>query len=65
MYKKVSRADQINASLEKDQKVKSLNSEEDIEKIASINKYMEDVRKEYQMKESLSQISASGIVLNA
>ena len=65
MYKKVNRADDINARLEKDKKIKRLDSKKDIEKITSMNEYMESVRKEYHIKESMSQISASRIVLNA
>ncbi|MGM0407930.1 MAG: hypothetical protein ACQERU_08090 [Bacteroidota bacterium] len=65
MFKKVSKTSEINARLEKEDKVTLLNSDDDINQITAINEYMEGVRKDYQIKESKSQISASHVILNA
>lgn len=65
MYKKISKTTEINARLQEEGKVTPLNTVGDISRLTSMNEYMEDVRKEYHMKESRSQISASRIVLNA
>lgn len=65
MFKQLSKTPEINARLNKDGKVTLLNSVADLARITSMNEYMEDVRKDYHMKESQSQISASRIVLNA
>lgn len=65
MFKRISRSAEINERLEKQGKIKYLNSAEDLAKITSMNKYMDEVRSDYQMKERLSQISASKVILNA
>ncbi|MBA4407834.1 MAG: hypothetical protein Q8S54_02180 [Bacteroidota bacterium] len=65
MFKKISRSAEINEKLEKEGKIRFLDSAEDLAKITSMNLYMDEVRKDYQMKERLSQISASQVILNA
>lgn len=65
MYKKINKTHEIITRLQNEGKVTPLNSAVDMAKIASINKYMEEVRKDYRMKESQSQISASQVILNA
>ncbi len=65
MYKKISKTTEINTRLQKGGKVSAMNTVEDIAKITSMNQFMDEVRKEYQMKERLSQISASHVILNA
>jgi hypothetical protein len=65
MYKKISKTQEIITRLQNEGKVTPMNSAVDMAKIASINKYMEEVRKDYRMKESQSQISASQVILNA
>ena len=65
MFKQVSKTTEINARLNEAGKVTLMNSMDDLAKISSMNEYMEDVRKDYHIKESQSQISASRIVLNA
>ena len=65
MFKKISRSAEINERLEKENKIRFLDSDEDIAKITSMNLYMDEVRRDYQMKERLSQISASQVILNA
>ena len=44
---------------------KTLNSPQDFAKIFAINKHMENVRRDFQVKERDSQISASNIILTA
>ncbi len=44
---------------------KTLNSPQDLAKIFAINKHMENVRRDFQVKERDSQISASNIILTA
>ena len=65
MYKKISRTSEIIARLQLDGKVTLMNSVDDMAKIKSMNNNMEEVRRDFRMKESQSQISASHVVLNA
>ena len=64
MYKKISKTKKILTKLNKEGKIKVLDSPEDLNKIESINKYMEDVRKDYIRKSKQSEISASKLILN-
>jgi len=59
MYKKLSRSKEILSKLP--------DSENQItmEQIDSMNKYMEEVRRDYKLKSALSEISASNVILNA
>ncbi len=65
MLKRISKTAEIDARLEKEGKTRVLNSESDFKKMNQVNKYMEEVRKDYQLKESKSLITASQVVLNA
>lgn len=65
MYKNLSKSREIIARLQEEGKVTPMNSKDDMAKIASMNKYMEEVRRDYRMKESQSQISAAQVILNA
>ena len=53
--------DKLNA----EQKSQTLNSASDLANITAINKRMEEVRREFQVKERESQISASKITFTA
>lgn len=64
MYEKISKSREIIDRLKEDGKVKPMNSADDMAKITSMNKYMEEVRMEYRMKESQPQISAAQVILN-
>ncbi|HUM88915.1 MAG TPA: hypothetical protein PKV50_05250 [Prolixibacteraceae bacterium] len=64
MYEKISKSREIIDRLKDQGKVKPMNSADDMAKISSMNKYMEEVRMEYRMKESQSQISAAQVILN-
>ena len=65
MLKKISKTDEIDARLESEGKIKVLDSESDFQKLGDVNKYMEEVRKDYQLKESKSLVTASQVILNA
>ncbi len=65
MYKKISESREIIARLQAEGKVTLMNSAKDMAEIESMNKYMDEVRRDYRMKESQSQISASQVILNA
>ena len=65
MLKRISKTAEIDARLEKEGKTRVLNSKSDFEKLNLVNKYMEEVRKDYQLKESKSLITASQVILNA
>ncbi len=65
MVRKISKTAEIDARLKKEDKTRVLNSESDFEKMNQVNKYMEEVRKDYQLKESRSLITASQVILNA
>jgi hypothetical protein len=64
MYKKISKSHEIIERIKNEGKVTPMNSEDDIAKIISINKYMKKVRRDYIVKEIKSYISASEIILN-
>ncbi|MCF8361721.1 MAG: hypothetical protein K9G70_03770 [Prolixibacteraceae bacterium] len=65
MFKKISKISEIDARLEKEGKTRLLNSDSDLSKLNKLNKHMEEVRKDYQLKESKSLIAASEVILNA
>jgi hypothetical protein len=64
MYKKISKSSEIIDRLQKEGKVTPMNSPEYMAKIASTNKYMEEVRRDYRNKECQSIIAASLVVLS-
>lgn len=59
MYKKLSRAKEILDSLPDSEKQIT------VEQISKMNKYMEEVRRDFRLKSALSEISASNVILNA
>jgi hypothetical protein len=63
MMKKISKTDDINARLERDGKVTVLDKKEHIEAIIAMNKQLEAVRREYQIKYRKSQITAANVIL--
>ncbi|ACF44944.1 hypothetical protein [Pelodictyon phaeoclathratiforme] len=63
MMKKISKTDDINARLERDGKVTVLDKKEHIEAIIAMNKQLEAVRREYQIKDRKSQITAANDIL--
>ncbi len=65
MFIKINQTSEIEQSLEQEHKVKLLDSDSDVEKITEIKMYMEEVRKDFQTKESNSYITASRVILNS
>ncbi|MBU0486915.1 MAG: hypothetical protein KKA07_17700 [Bacteroidetes bacterium] len=63
MTSKVSKHQQLIDRLKKDGKVTYLNSKKDLDAIGMMDKQMEDVRREYHIKERNSNISAAGALL--
>jgi hypothetical protein len=65
MYKKLSRSAEINNRLRKEKKIHVMDSKEDLNKIIAMNEYMGEVRRDYIVKDALSEISASKVILNS
>ncbi|MDR0844236.1 MAG: hypothetical protein LBN71_03370 [Tannerella sp.] len=63
MIKKINDIDAIYAKWEKEGRISYFDKPEDIQAIAEMNKYMQEVRREYLMKDRRSQIAASHVVL--
>jgi len=59
MYQKLSKSDEIYARLEKEGKVKEIETDSYLAGIRRMNKYMEEVRKDFRIRDNNSQISAS------
>ncbi|MCX6246559.1 MAG: hypothetical protein NTW10_02395 [Bacteroidetes bacterium] len=65
MTEKISKYQEMIGRLKDDQKVIYLDQPKDVEVITEIDKQMEAVRREYQIKEKNSQISAANVILTA
>ncbi len=52
-------------SLIKEKKVKPMNSPEDLAAILAIDKLMEEVIRDYQVKDTKSQITSAAVILTA
>ena len=65
MYEKLSKSDEIYARLEKEGKVTEIETSSYLAGIKRMNKYMEEVRSDFRIKDSKSQISASRSILNS
>jgi len=65
MTKKISKYQELMGRLSDEKKVTYLDKPHDIEVINKIDKQMEGVRREYQIKEKNSQISAASVILTA
>lgn len=65
MIKKVSKYQELMGRLSDEKKVTYLDKPSDIEAINEIDRQMECVRREYQIKEKNSQISAASVILTA
>ena len=51
--------------LEKENKVKPMNSQEEMAAILTIDKFMEEVVRDYQVKDTKSQITSAAVILTA
>jgi len=65
MYKNLSKTKKILKRLQKEGKIRKLDSPDDIRKITEMNEYMKEVRQEFLYKEAMSEISASKVILNS
>lgn len=65
MIIKINRTEEIMNRLKKEGKVTYLDSSEHIQAMVEMNKALEDLKREYIIKDRLSQISASQTFLNA
>jgi hypothetical protein len=63
MIKKISKTEVINERLEREGKVTTLDKKEHIDAIIAMNKQLEAVRREYQIKDRKSQITAANVIL--
>ena len=61
----INKTKEVTDKLKSEQKTQILNSASDLAKISAINKHMQDVRREFQVKERESQMSASKVILTA
>jgi len=61
--KKISKTEAINARLKRENKVTTLDKSEHIDAIIAMNKQLEAVRREYQIKDRSSQITAANVIL--
>ncbi len=61
----ISNSEKIIEQLEKEGKVEYLNKSEDLDAVFEMNDEMESVRRDYQVKDRKSQVSASNVILTA
>lgn len=65
MIVKINKTEEIRNRLKNEGKVKSLNSNDHIQAMVKMNEALEDLKREYIIKDKQSQISASQTVLNS
>ncbi len=65
MCKKISKSDEIFAKLKSEDKVINLDTLEYLVKMREMNKYMENVRRDFIFKSVMSERSASEVILNS
>jgi len=65
MTKKISKYQELMGRLNKKEQATYLDKPTEVEAINEIDKQMENVRREYQIKEKNSQISAAKVILTA
>jgi hypothetical protein len=65
MIKKISKTEVIKAKMRENGQVTFLDHPEHIAAIVEMNDQLEEVRREYQVKDRNSQISASQVILTA
>lgn len=63
MFKKISKTEEINARLERERKVTILDKPEHLKAMEEISRHMEDVRREYKIKQARSKRSAAEVIL--
>lgn len=65
MIVKINKTEEIRNRLKKEGKITYLDSNEHIQAMVKMNKALEDLKREYIIKDKLSQISAAQTFLNA
>jgi hypothetical protein len=65
MIKKISKSEEIKAKLKEGGYVSYLDKPEHVAAIVAMNEQMEVVRREYQVKDRNSQISAANVILTS
>lgn len=65
MINKISRTEAIKAKMKQEGKVTTLNKAQHITAITTMNEQLETVRREYQVKDRNSQMTASTVILTA
>jgi len=65
MIKKINNTQAITDQLKKDGKISFLDKPHHIEAINSMNEQLADVKREYQIKDRNSQITAANVILNS
>ncbi|HUM46429.1 MAG TPA: hypothetical protein PLD84_05855 [Chitinophagales bacterium] len=65
MIEKISRTEEIEKKLSDENKVTYFDSPADIQVIKTMNDEMEEINREYKVKEKNSQISASEVILTS
>lgn len=65
MITKTSRTEAIRAKMKQEGKVTQLDTAKHISAITTMNKQLESVRREYQVKDRNSQTAASTVILTA
>ncbi len=65
MIKKINRTEAFKAKMKTEGKVTTLNEAQHMSAIATMNSRLESVRRDYQLKDRNSQITASNVILTA
>lgn len=65
MIIKKNRTETVKSKMRQEGKVTILNKDQDIQAVTLMNKELEEVRREYQVKDRNSQITASTVILTA
>jgi hypothetical protein len=65
MIKRISKTEEFKTKIKAENKVSSLNEVRHISAITSMNERLEVVRREYQVKDRNSQMTASTVILTA
>jgi len=65
MIKRISKTHTIKAKMKKEGKMSYLDQPKHFDAIVKMNDGLEEVRRDYQIKDKKSQISASSVVLTA
>lgn len=65
MIQKINKTEAIKAKMEEEGNIVYLDKPEHMDAIVSMNENLEEIRREYQVKDRNSQISAANVILTA